>query len=291
MSYTPDILRFNGRIQRDSNTTISLREYKGNSCYVSGEYVYPGAGGISLVTTDNLINSTGGDAASAMASGTVYNIYISNSKATTFPSDLRASTTAPSLVAGVKYLGTSGNALNWRFVGWVRTNSSTEFVNTEASRDVVNYYNRIWVKGRANPAYVDDNALTTYTFASTNWGAANGGTGNQIAFIGNGEDVVRSVATLVGDHDSAAANMSVGIGHSSSTQPESEATQSVAVADELISCTCSDAFNVPAAGVFHSLNLLLLTSDTTTFTIAADVGRSGAAADVRSTQIEAMIPI
>ena len=282
MSYTPDILRFNGRIQRDSATAISLQEYKGNSCYVSGEYVYPGTGGISLATTDNLINSTGGDASAAMASSTLYYIYVSNSKATTFPSDLRASTTAPSLVAGVKYLGTSGNALNWRFVGWAFTNSSTQFVDTENDRLVVNYYNKRPTVVQATPGYQDDGGVDSYTHTNTSWGDANAGSGHQLSYIANGEDSVKLSLTMVVQHSDATASFWCGIGIDGSTAPLNEVIENISNAGETQNGAAAYAYT-PAEG--RRTAEIRVKTNLSTLTVFSDDVRDGGTKDPFMTAI------
>jgi len=73
----------------------------------------------------NLIDSNGADAGSAPGASTLYYAYLSNSIASYAPYSLRLSATVPT----DEYLGTSGNAKNWRFVGALYCNASTQIAN------------------------------------------------------------------------------------------------------------------------------------------------------------------
>jgi hypothetical protein len=182
---------FQGRLQRDSATQVSLQRYIGDVVEVNGKNVSMGAGGIALATTDNLIDQSGLNAGSAMQINTPYYVYLSNASASYAPSSLRASTTAPPVpnYNGVKYLGTSGNAANWRFVGWLRTNGSTEFVDDpNLGRLVINYYNR-----RPLSMYFTDNT-NSWNYTLTTWRPFNNVA--VVPFIANGEDAVNAVCGI-----------------------------------------------------------------------------------------------
>src|SRR5437016_14441337 len=78
-----------GRLQADSTTQMSLQRYSGDTVEVNGLNVSIGTSGITRLTTDNLITSTGADAGAAMAVSTLYYVYLSNANASPFPSQLR----------------------------------------------------------------------------------------------------------------------------------------------------------------------------------------------------------
>jgi hypothetical protein len=177
-----------------SNPQVKLMPYAGRNVEVGGETLLLSSSGIALSTSDNRIDSSGGNAAASMSASTPYFLYVSNSQATYAASSLRASTTAPSLLDGVKYLGTSGNAARWRFVAWVRTNAATQFEDTVTNRLVINYYNRQSLQIYLNPGYVDNNAQNTFNQTNSTWAALNGGTGSTGTYIANGEDTVSVVA-------------------------------------------------------------------------------------------------
>lgn len=133
-----------GRLERQSATQLRYNVYAGRYLEINGEvYTVDGtAAGGQIDTTDNLITATGADAGAAMGASTVYYVYCSNASASPFASDCRGSTTAASAYRGGQYLGTSGNAANWRLVGLVRTNGSTQFVDSASQRFVLSYFNR-----------------------------------------------------------------------------------------------------------------------------------------------------
>lgn len=273
---------FQGRIERTSATVVTLNRYNGDLVVVNNVEVAIGTSGIALATTDNLITATGADAGAAMAASTLYYVYVSNSSASFAPSDLRASATAPSRVSGVYYLGTSGNALNWRFVGYVRTSSATEFVDTETDRGVSNYYNRRPLTLRLRPGYVDDNLVTTYVFAAANFTAVNGGTGATMSFIANGEDAV--TAHLSANFSSAAgSNGRMGLGIDSTTQPEN-----AQVCDSALALETTPPLTITPAQGYHTISMLIQ-SGGVSVTVYADHSRLGAAADVPGTMAYATV--
>lgn len=181
-----------GRLQLDAATQISYQRYNGKSIFVRGSLNSIPTAGHICATTTNLIDATGEDAGAATAVNTLYYAYVSNIRASFAPGGLRLSTTAPSLVRGVRYLGTSGNALNWRFIGWVRTVSNAgtpNFADSLLQRLVINAYNKRKLKMFSCPNYNDNNSSTNYNFAdAATWTAINGGTNDHLDFIANGED-------------------------------------------------------------------------------------------------------
>lgn len=208
---------FQGRLQLDSSTQLSVQRYKGDVVEVNGEAVSLGSG-IVAISTDNRIDSTGADAGASLSVDTTYYVYISNSQASFAPNDLRLSTVAPSLVAGVKYLGTSGNALNWRFVGWVRTFSNAgtpNFVDSVTKRFVINYYNR-----RSLMLFVSETD-DSWSYTSASWRSWNNDTGNRVEFIANGEDSIYAYFQGIAGSIST-VRMALGIGLDSTTTPQTE---------------------------------------------------------------------
>lgn len=117
---------FEAKLQRDTATTISLQAFEGKLVTVNGELVDVLAG-FSRTNLDNLITATGADSGAGPVANTVYYTYVSNSQATFSPLSIRLSSTAPTLVGGVRYLGVAGNALNWRYVSKVKTGAGSTF--------------------------------------------------------------------------------------------------------------------------------------------------------------------
>ena len=276
------------RMQRDSTTQVSLQYYNGRYIDVNGEMVDVSSSGYALLTSDNLLSSTGTDSGGAMGTSTLYYVYVSNSQASFAPGDLRASATGPSAYRGAKYLGTSGNAAHWRFVGWVRTNGSTNFVDTSLDRLVINYHNRLRLPLLANPAYADNNAVSFYTTASKTFVAANGGTGATLSYIANGEDAVFLNLSGTSSNSGAAGvanDMGISTPDSTTTAHASSRQWSPGAVYALSHC-CAYA-DTPAVG-YHAQSLLIAVSSNTG-TFYADLQRNGSASDPRSCKIDGLV--
>lgn len=190
------LTEFNGRLQVDNANTISLQPYMGSTIGVNEERVSI-TGGYSRIATDHMISNTGANTGVAPSVSTLYYAYVSNSQASFAPNQLRLSATSPSLLNGVKYLGTTGNAKNWRFVGWVYAYNNTGSVNFKDSttdRGIANYYNRLRKPiGFICPGYSNGNNLTLtdrVEAAAGNWAKSNGGTGTTATYVANGEDAI-----------------------------------------------------------------------------------------------------
>lgn len=211
---------FQGRLQRDSTTQISLQRYGGDIVEVNGANVSIGSSGLTLAPSTHRIDNLGDEVASGMATNTLYYIYISNSSASYAPSSLRASTTAPQSYNGVKYLGTTGNAANWRFVGYAKTNgtgTNGEFVDTETQRFVINYYNK-----RHRSLRVTE-VTNTWTYGG-GWRSWNNSTANRVEFIANGEDLVFAIFTASCAQGNNNPDVSIGLGLDSTSSPAAEST-------------------------------------------------------------------
>jgi hypothetical protein len=273
-------------MQRDSATAFSLRPYKGNIVEVDEEKLIVPSAGLSRAPADNLISSTGTDSGGAMAASTLYYVYVSNSKASFSPSSIRASATAPSAFNGIESLAASGNGLNWRFVGWIRTDGSTQIVDTVVDRLVINYYNRRPLPIQLRPGYVNDGLQTSFSLNSTTWVALNGGTGATASYIANGEDAVEfNAAVTIGAQPSA--TMKAGIGDNSTTTVSTAAAFSSYTAAIGIETRTAHFKSTPAAG-YRTVSLIGHVS-TGTFTILADLVRNGSASDPEMTYLYGVV--
>jgi hypothetical protein len=208
------------------SNTLTLGQYLGNKVVVSGVTVkIPGAG-LTRGIADNLIDLNGADAGSAPLASTLYFVYISNRKATFSPESIRLSSQAPTPVNGVRYLGTSGNKLNWRFVGWVMPNATPQFESSQTSRLIINLYNRFSLAMYANPAYLDNNAVTTYPVTAGNWTTPAAAVGpptiSQLQFISNGQDEVSYLMVGQGEGNPNGTPM-IGVGEDSQTNASMQA--------------------------------------------------------------------
>lgn len=293
-SFTTAVLNMQGRVELFSATAVRLQRYTGNIVTVGSENVTLGSGKV-LNNTDNLITALGADAGSAMAASTFYYLYLSNSSASFAPSSLRASINGPTSLNGTLYLGTSGNAANWRFIGWVFTNASTQFEDSPTNRLVVNYYNRVKKSLFANPGYVDDNADTTYALVSAVWAALNGGTGSQVSFIANGEDAVSLgyVATVDIDFGASFAPVAyIGIGVDTTTDPVNASrianNDSSIAQTHVLSETAAYDFVSPG---YHTADILGVMEGDSTVLVYADFKRLGASADPSATRLEGSVSV
>ncbi len=274
---------FQGRIQRDSATQISLQRYSGDTCVVAGDVVSIGSSGLTCLTTDNLINSSGLNSAGApAASATLYYVYLIGPQGGYSPNTLRMSTTAPTLTERGLYLGSTGNAVNCRYVGQVRVNATPNFVDTVNDRLVVNYYNRRAMPWMVTPGYADANSDTTYTTTSTTYTAANGGTGATGSFLSNGEDAISfrlwSVCSVTAGNSAFAG---IGADSTSTAAAETECDSTVE-----FGVGCHYTYT-PAAG-YRTASLLVAVSGGTG-TYRADGARKGSSADPIATAMMAEV--
>ena len=277
---------FFARLRTDLNgvsDTLTLLPYKGNTILVNRKTVAVPDAGLTVDVADNLIDAAGADAGAAGGANTLYYVYVANALSPFSPSSIRLSSTAPSLVNGVKYLGSTGNAINWRFVGWVYLNATPKFESSVNNRLIVNYYNRLRIQvGFICPGYVDDNTQSLQVVAvggQTNWTTVNGGTGERGTFISNGED---DVEIQLSSWTNVAAAGVVYLGVALDGVYPTVNVGLLANAFAVIgAASCSDDIS-PAEG-FHTLDMVYATSGANTFALFWDEPRYGAAADPKLT--------
>lgn len=197
----PEDFRFGaagGRLGYSSSSEIEYAIYSSNVLEVNGINVGlepAGASTLICTSTDDLIDAAGDSTASPPGSGTRYYAYVCNG-ADGLGVRLRLSLEPPAYVKGIYYLGTTGNAVNWRFVGTVALLGGV-FRDDVTARLIANHANRLRKPLFTCPGYTDDNADTTIVLASgTVWAALNGGTGDSVAFLSNGEDCVELVGNV-----------------------------------------------------------------------------------------------
>jgi len=265
---------FEGYLERMNATNIKLVRYNGQYVIIGREILKIPAAGRSLSSSDNLITSDGTDAGSAMSADNLYYVYASNSSASVWPTQLRASTTTPSLLNGIKYLGTSGNAKNWRFVGWVYP-TATGFKDDENQRLVINQYNRRRLYGYLNPGYNNNDSATSASFTNTNFEGLSGGNSSKFSWIATGDDSISYEFDALVSADNGYRAF-IGIGE------DSETSAAVAMATppgaNMIEITTGRAF-LPGEG-FHYLKLLGCVEGGTG-KVWVDSARRGSTADPR----------
>lgn len=273
---------FQARMVASSGTSLALENFNGNFVLVGTERVLV-ANVDDWDTGDNLIAADGTDAGGDAAVDTLYYVYVSNSSASFSATSLRGSATAPSEVDGVLYLGTTGNALNWRFVGRIRTidagGGTVNFADSESRRFVQNHYNKIRKHLLTRPGYSDNNAQTTFNFTGASWAALNGGTSDFVEFIADGINSVE----LAFNAQATSQTGAIAIGIDTSTNPQGAAAAFTSAAIT----QCAIYKDTPAAG-YHVANMCAVVPAGTAV-IVADRGRSGANADVCMTYLKGSI--
>lgn len=271
-----------GRINLQSSTEIEYAIYTSNVLEVNGVNVGlepAGSSSLLCVSTDNLIDPNGDDAGTPPASATRYYAYVCNG-ADGLGVRFRLSLEPPAYVKGIYYLGTSGNAVNWRYVGTVALlGGSPAFRDDDTARLIANYYNRLRKRLFTCPGYTDDNADTILTLASgTVWAALNGGTGDNVAFLSNGEDSVE-LAGNVQVALAAGSTWRVAIGVDTSLATAQAGARCAAACrnnqtQQPSNITLQQTFN--EALYWASLNAY---TNSTTPTVIADFARNGESVD------------
>lgn len=157
-----------GRLNYVSATQLAFAPFNGTVIEVNGEDVDFGSGFL-VSNTDNLIDDNGADTGFDADGVRMYFAYISNSTASYASESLRLSETAPDgLISGIKYLGGSGNAVHWRYVGKAYR-SFPGFHDEITKRNVSSYYNRVAKDVFICPSYSNNNLWTSYFRNTSTW--------------------------------------------------------------------------------------------------------------------------
>lgn len=176
------------RVDRQSASQIRVSKAVGGRIYVNGE-VLSADNITSYDNTSDMIDGNGDQMVGTTPGfDGLYYAYVSNNQATYAPSTLRLSGNGPTLFDSVYYLGTSGNAANWRFVAVVATDGSGEFQDSDTQRFICNLYNRRTKRLFVCPNYSDTGAQTTYTVQANGWSDISGG--GAIQYVSMGIDAI-----------------------------------------------------------------------------------------------------
>jgi hypothetical protein len=181
----PAVGPFGGRLAYVSPTTIAVLPTTGSLVTVGSLVLALDGTGVVCDIADDLILSDGTDSGAPSVGLESLHVYMSTQDAFPFPMSLRMSSTAPTSVEGVQLLGATGNAAQWRHVGWVFTGfGPVSFVNTDRARNVVTRFNSLGTPVLVTPNYVDDDTDDTFAGAAANWAYAPGN--SRFSFIGWG---------------------------------------------------------------------------------------------------------
>lgn len=125
---------------------LRILPYGGNLLAVGQELLVLPPSGLACLNTTTRINAQGLDTGIVPAADQLLHAYVSNSRASFAPRELRLALIGPTLVNPDRpsslYLGTSENAAQWRYVGSLYTNSLGLFVDGPSERLVASWYNR-----------------------------------------------------------------------------------------------------------------------------------------------------
>jgi hypothetical protein len=271
---------FQARLRQVNVFTIRVEPAVGLACEVNGEILYLTTAGISCLNTDLRILGSGLAAAAGPLADTTYYAYLSNSAATYAPRSLRLSGVQPTAGPdGALYLGATGNAANWRYVGLARTNSAIEFPDNERERFVASFYNRRPFPLFVCPGYVDDNANTLVSLPNgAGWLAWP--TTARVEFVALGDDTI----ALEAQATFAASANAIGLGFRIGTDVQAGALAVSTTDGEQVSLRR----NIQLARGFYAVDLCYKKA-TAAANCYVDFASDGADADVPATFLTGVI--
>jgi len=152
-----------GILARSSATLLTFTPYNGDRIKINGTvFAIPTAGIAGLANTSVFVNGTG---ASNLAASTLYYVY-AFSNAGTVTADFSTTSHATSTTAGNVGVEIKSADNTRTLIGMIRTNGSSQFVNSTSQRFVLNWFNKKEIVARAN--YTTDRAVTGATFTENN---------------------------------------------------------------------------------------------------------------------------
>lgn len=158
---------FQARLTLIDATTPALTPYRGTRIVVNEQQRDVPSTGIQTPTSGRTLDATGGDSGSSMQVSTLYNMYISDTGATTFPGTMRGSTFGPVLCDdGVYRLDSTGNAAHWLWVGAVYLDAAGNILDVNGTRHIASYFNPQLTRCHLDIGFNNDNAATTFTLNS-----------------------------------------------------------------------------------------------------------------------------
>ena len=270
----------NCRLDYTNTTTLTLTPTGGNKIAITG--VLETVSSQTMVSGTTLISASGANLGTVMAASTLYYTYFSGVSASYAPQTLHPSATVPSLVNGVYYLGSSGNALNWRYVGWVKPTAALVFANSDTQRLVKSYYNRRPARMFLCLGYNNNDTLGSVSLNSNPWAVHSSVASPHFEFIADGDETVEVDCVIHWSNDAQDSYVSVAL----------DSTTDALNAGYLVMSTkgVTESHNrlVPSAG-YHYLNLMYRTTGARTAYI--DFARNGSVADTPASYISANVTI
>jgi hypothetical protein len=279
-----------GRLELVSSSEIAFQTYATSVIEINGENVSIDA--LNICDTGNdLIDNAGADTGLAPATLARTYAYVSNSSATSNPNSLRLSSSAPVSYGGFRYLNSSGNGTNWRFVGWVGTlgSPSVSFRDDATARLIVNAYNRIRKSLFLCPGYNDNNTDTTYTTTNATWTGigVTASITDTVAFVSDGENAVEFQASI-SPHTSA-ANWRAGIGiNTTIATARTTILGSCSLRTALANQSSSCSYGAVYSSGFYFASLSSYTTGAACV-VHADFARNGSTADPFATYLQGSV--
>lgn len=218
----------------------------------------------------------------SISDNTLYYIYLDDDAAT-----LSTSTTAYTTQDGVRVKTGDTTKL---FLGWLYASGANTAEDSEDHRGLINWYNQVERKLFTCPAYQDDNANDTYSFAAaggTDWRAINGGTGDKVEFVSDGVHPVNWTGAIVCANSAASDAMRIGVGEESTTTATAQSFEQTTGSGDIASASVAGG-KVFAEGYRH-LNLLGAINSGDTVTVVADFSRLGGSKDPFATYLVAWV--
>lgn len=148
-----------GKLARSSSTALTFTPFNGDLIRIQGVlYQIPSAGIAGLANTSVFVNGSSG---SSLSASTLYYVYAFINSGTV-TADFSTTAHATSSTAG--NIGTevkSGDETR-TLIGMIRTNGSSQFVDSNTQRFVLSYYNRRAVVGVSNNTATRSTSSTTF---------------------------------------------------------------------------------------------------------------------------------
>lgn len=225
------------------------------------------------------------DSGRPIAASTFYYVYAVNGGV--FDHKLGLSAQAPgSSNTGAYWLDTALNGVIARLVGWCYTSAAVQFTDTDAARHVISYFGRRKKLLFSCPGYADGNTKTTLAALNNAvFGPINGGAGDKVSYIANGEDAIELAAVFTINAALTAVCL-VGVSEEAfgagATSPAVVGSiGNLALAASSVAVAHVDA---PAAVGHRQADLVAMTN-AANVVFVADQARTGAAADPAATYI------
>jgi hypothetical protein len=278
--------QFGFRIKRSTGTVLQLIPWSRTSWWQGSQI--PGTTYNFTTSTTNGVQQDGTSDGVLVNANVSTLLYVYWCGAGDFAGGMGISTFAPQFSdsTGLYTLDVGGAGSSCLFIGWIYLDAAGNMTDTQSSRLVCNYWNRLPTRLALLPGYNDNGAGTTFALNTANWAKLNGGTGDTALWIANGENDISAAARFTLGGAAPAAVVQVGIGDDSAVTPHAAASfAQLAAAGSSTGCTI--AISGRTSGL-RTIYLLGMTGGLAT-TFQADQARNGSAEDPCMTGLEGIV--